>query len=231
MDTHKEPRSPDTATAASGDRPARVDTISSACGGIALVGVAAITVICLAVQFFRTDLNWITTEMSIYVIGPWGSFVQASFFAPAPGLAALGFAWHHTLLRRQAGSFASFALFVLAAVALCFTGAFVPDKTAWPVTIHGAIHQWAAFGTFVFVTTAMVLQSWWFRYDPHWRKHFPDAFALAMVTIVYFWIYALIKPIPRGIGEKAVIGLVLLWVWRAAWWLVRDRSRVARRPA
>lgn len=228
MDTHKESLSPDTAT--SGDRPVRVDTISSACGGIALVGVAAITVICLAVQFLRTDLNWITTEMSLYVIGPWGSFVQASFFAPAPGLAALGFAWHHTLLRRQAGSFASFALFLAAAVALCVTGAFVPDKTAWPVTVHGAIHQWAAFGTFVFATTGMVLQSWWFRYDPHWRKHFPDAFTLAMITIVYFWIYALIRPIPRGIGEKVVIGLVLLWVWRAAWWLVRDRSHVARRP-
>lgn len=208
------------------DLTARVDTLCSACGGIALAGVAAITVICIAVQFMRTDLDWITTEMSIYVIGPWGGFVQASFFAPAPGLAAVGFAWHRTLLRRKAGSIVSFALFLVAAVALCFTGAFVPDKTAWPVTLHGAIHQWAAFGTFVCATTAMVLQSWWFRYDPHWRKHFPDAFALATITIVYFWMYALIKSIPRGIGEKVVIGLVLLWVWRAAWWLVRDRSCV-----
>ncbi len=208
------------------DLTARVDTLCSACGGIALAGVAAITVICIAVQFMRTDLDWITTEMSIYVIGPWGGFVQASFFAPAPGLAAVGFAWHRTLLRRKAGSIASFALFLVAAVALCFTGAFVPDKTAWPVTLHGAIHQWAAFGTFVCATTAMVLQSWWFRYDPHWRKHFPDAFALATITIVYFWMYALIKSIPRGIGEKVVIGLVLLWVWRAAWWLVRNRSCV-----
>jgi hypothetical membrane protein len=207
----------------------RVDTLCSACGGIALVGVAAITVICLAVQFLRTDLDWISTSMSIYVKGPWGGFVQASFFAPAPGLAAIGYAWHRTLLRREAGSIASFALFVAAAVALCLTGAFVADSTAVPTTLHGTIHQWAAFATFVFVTTAMVLQSWWFRYDPHWRKHFPDAFTVAMVTIVYFWIYALIKPIPRGIGEKVVIALVLLWVWRAAWWLVRDRSCVVER--
>jgi hypothetical protein len=56
-----------------------------------------------------------------------------------------------------------------------------------------------------------------------------DAFAIAVVTIVYFWIYALVKPIPRGIGEKVVIALVLLWGWRAAWWLVRDRSCVDRR--
>lgn len=207
----------------------RVDTISSACGGIALVGVAAITVICLAVQFLRPDLDWITTSMSIYVKGPWGGFVQASFFAPAPGVAALGFAWHRTMLRREPGSAAAFALFVAAAVALCFTGAFVADSTSWPVTLHGRIHQWAAFGTFVFVTTAMVLQSWLMRYDAHWRKHYPDAFALAVVTVVYFWVYALVKPIPRGIGEKIVIGLVLLWVWRAAWWLVHDRSRVPAR--
>lgn len=225
MDTN--PQSPGATT--EGGAPARVDMISSACGGIALVGVATITVICLAVQFLRTDLDWITTAMSLYVKGPWGGFVQASFFAPAPGLAAIGFAWHHTLLRRQAGSFASFALFAAAAAALCVTGAFVADPTPSPTTLHGTIHQWAAFGTFVFITTAMVLQSWWFRYDPHWRTHLPGAFAVAMVTIVYFWIYALIKPIPRGIGEKVVIALVLLWVWRAAWWLVRDRSRVIER--
>jgi hypothetical protein len=47
--------------------------------------------------------------------------------------------------------------------------------------------------------------------------------ALATVTAGYFWIYALFKPIPRGIGEKVVIGLVLAWLWRAGWWLVRGR--------
>lgn len=194
----------------------------AAYGGIALIGVAVFTVICLAVQFLRTQLNWFTTPMSIYALGPYGAWVQVAFFAPAPGFAALGIGLHRTLDRR-ARSTVSLALFVAAAVALCFTGAFLTDTTPSPVTLHGKIHQWGAFGTFVFVTTGMALQSWRFRRDPHWRKHFPDAFAIAVVTIAYFWIYALFHPIPRGVGEKIVIGLVLLWVWRAAWWLVRGR--------
>lgn len=225
MDTNSNTEAPDTPTHQG--TPLRVDAISGACGGIAMVGVAAITVICIAVQFLRTDLNWITTAMSIYVKGPYGGWVQASFFAPAPGLAAIGYAWYRTL-HEQARSAASLALFVAAAVALCLTGAFVADSTPSPVTLHGAIHQWAAFGTFVFVTTGMALQSWLFRCDAHWRKHFLGAFTLAVITFVYFWIYAIFKPIPRGIGEKVVIGLVLLWVWRASWWLVRDRSHLPR---
>lgn len=203
------------------DEPVRVDAISSTCGVIALLGVAVFTVICLVVQFLRTDLGWITTTMSIYVLGPYGVWVQASFFAPAPGLAGLGIAWHRALHPR-AQSTLILALFIAAAVALCFTGAFVTDITVQPVTLHGKIHQWAAFATFVLVTTGMVLQSWRFRLDPRGRRHFPDAFAIAVLTIIYFWVFALFHPIPQGIGEKIVIGLVLLWIWRAAWWLVRE---------
>lgn len=35
--------------------------------------------------------------MSIYVQGPYGRWVQASFFAPAPGIAALGIGWYRAL--------------------------------------------------------------------------------------------------------------------------------------
>ncbi|MGH8189871.1 MAG: DUF998 domain-containing protein [Rhodanobacteraceae bacterium] len=202
----------------------RVDPVARALGIVTLIGVAVISVICILVQFLRTDLSWIATPMSIYVIGRWGVWVQASFFAPAPGIAALGVGWY-LVLGRRARSLIPLALFVAAGVALCFVGAFVTDTTPWPVTLHGKIHMWAAFSTFVLVTTAMVVQSWCFRLDPRWRKHFPDAVAIAGVTIVYFWVYALFHPIPRGIGEKVFIGLVLLWLWRAAWRLVRGEPR------
>lgn len=192
-------------------------------GGIAMAGIVVFTGICLAVQVLRTDLNWFIAQMSLYTLGPWGAWVQAAFFAPAPGLAALGCGWYRTFHRRAWSNIAP-VLFIAAAVSLCFTAAFLTDTTPSPVTLHGAIHQWSAFATFVFATTGMVLQSWRFRFAPKWRKHFPDAFAIAVITIVYFWIYALFHPIPRGLGEKIVIGLVLLWVWRAAWWLMHDVS-------
>ena len=76
------------------------DALARALGGVALVGVAFITVTCLLVQFLRTDPNWSTTSMSIYVTGPYGTRVRASFYAPAPGIAALGIGWNRALDRR-----------------------------------------------------------------------------------------------------------------------------------
>jgi len=195
----------------------RADSLTRALGIIALVGVAFITVTCLLVQFLRTDLSWIATSMSIYVKGPYGRWVQASFFAPAPGIAALGIGWYRALDRRARSVF-PLVLFVVAAAALCVTASFIADATRWPVTVHGRIHQWAAFGTFICVTTAALLQSLRLRFDPYWREQFIEATAIASVSVVYFWVYAL-SPIPRGVGEKAVIALVLAWLWRASWWL------------
>ena len=204
----------------------RSDALTRVLGVVTLIGVAVITVICITVQFLRTDLNWIAVAMSLYVIGPYGAWVQAAFFAPAPGIAALGLGWYRAL-DRHAHNIAPLALFVIAAIALCITAIFVTDKGDQPVTVHGQIHEWAAFGTFVCVTTAMLVQSVRLHLDKHWRGRFPGALTLAIITAVFFWIYALAKPIPRGLGEKVVIGLVLLWLWRAAWWLVRDGRRTA----
>src|SRR5690242_3743530 len=208
--------------------PVRDDPLTRTSGAVALLGVAFIAVTCLLVQFLRTDLNWVTMSMSI-VKGPYGRWVQASFLAPAPGIAALAIGWYRALDRRARSVF-PLILFVVAAAALCITAFFIADATRWPTTLHGKIHQWAAFGTFICVTTAALLQSLRLRFDSHWREQFIEATTIASVSVVYFWVYAL-SPIPRGVGEKAVIALVLLWLWRASWWLVRcapgDRHRVA----
>ncbi|MGH8125665.1 MAG: DUF998 domain-containing protein [Rhodanobacteraceae bacterium] len=201
---------------------ARDEPLVRALGIIALIGVAMISVVCLLVQFLRTDLDWITTSMSLYVAGPYGDWVQASFFAPVPGIAALGIGWYRSL-DRNARSVIPLVLFVVAAVALCVLASFTADATQQPVTLHGLIHQWATFGTFVCITTAMLVQSWLMHRDPRCRGRCSAALTIAAIAVVYFWIYALVKPIPRGLGEKVVIGLVLLWLWRASWWLVRGR--------
>lgn len=200
---------------------ARTRTIAHTCAAITLSGVAAVSAILLAVQFLRTDLDWVTVPMSIYVLGAWGPWVQAGFLVAVPALASLGVGLWTTLPRHVANSVA-LALFVGAALALVCVATFPTDTTRSPVTLHGTIHQWAAFATFEFVTIGMTLQAWMFRGQARWRRHFPEAFALAVITTIYFWIYALFHPIPRGVGEKVLIVLVLLWVWRAAWWIVRS---------
>lgn len=192
-------------------------------GAIALISFMFISVTCVLVQFLRTDLNWVSTGMSIYMMGPYGWWVRASFYAPAPGIVALAAGWYRALDRR-ARSVIPLILFVIAATALCIVASFDPDTTRWPVTLHGTIHQWAAFATFLCITTAALPQSLRFRFDARSREQFIEATAIASVSVVYFWVYAL-TPIPRGLGEKAVIALVLAWLWRAAWWLLCGAAR------
>jgi hypothetical protein len=202
---------------------ARDDPVARLSGAVALTGVAFITITCVLVQFLRTDLDWITTSMSLYVTGPYGTWVRASFYAPAPGIAALGIGWYRAL-DCHARSVIPLVLFIIGAVALCILASFTADATRWPVTLHGRIHQWAAFATFLCITTAALLQSLRFRFDARSRARFIEATAIASVCVVYFWVYAL-SPIPRGLGEKAVIALVLAWLWRAAWWLAQAPAR------
>jgi hypothetical membrane protein len=198
-------------------------TSTRALGTIALIGVAEFAVVCGAVQFLRTDYNPLGVPLSFYALGRYGDVVVASYFALAVGLVALGAGWYRALAR-DARSAAPLLLFVIGAVALCATAGEFTDVPNRAPTFHGFVHVIAAGATFLCVTVAMLLQSWRLRYDPHWRPRFSSAFALAIVTFAALWTYALVKAIPRGLGEKIVIALILLWLWRAAWWLVKDRS-------
>jgi uncharacterized membrane protein YozB (DUF420 family) len=196
------------------------DPVNRALGFIALLGLAIMIVICLLVQWLRTDLNWITVPLSMYLEGRYGAWVQASFFALAPGVVALATGTYRALDAR-ARSIIPAGLFILAAVALCVMACHMPDATPWPVTRHGIIHQWAAFATFMGTTLAMLVQSWGLRRDRRWHRRYRQALAVAIAAFVGFWLFALIRAIPRGAGEKAVIALALLWLWRAAWQLLR----------
>jgi hypothetical protein len=127
----------------------------------------------------------------------------------------------YSALERNARSAAPLLLFVLAAAALCVTAAESTDVPGQPPTLHGVVHVIAANATFLCVTVAMLLQSWRWRRDPRWRVHFRPAFTLAVLAFAALWIYALVHAIPRGLGEKAVIALILSWLWLASWWLLR----------
>lgn len=189
-------------------------------GLVALLGVAAFAVTCGAVQFLRSDYDWLRVPLSFYVLGPYGRAVEASYFALACGLVALGVGWYRAL-DQGARSAAPLMLFVLGAIALVVTAVEFTDVPDKPPTLHGLLHVVAAGATFICVTVAMLLQSWRLRGDPHWRARFRSAFTLATITFFALWIYALVKPIPRGLGEKVVIALILLWLGRASGWLLR----------
>lgn len=208
-----------------------VDTDATAArklGAIALIGVAVFAITCGAVQFLRGDYDWLRVPLSFYVLGRYGRVVEASYFVLASGLVALGIGWYRAL-DRSTRSAAPLLLFVLAAVALCVTAAESTDIPGHPPTLHGYAHVIAANATFLCVTVAMLLQSWRLRGDPRWRPRFRSAFALAAIAFVALWIDALVKSLPRGLSEKVVIALILLWLWRASWWLLRGPMRQGTR--
>ena len=194
-----------------------------ALGAIALIGVATFAVACGAAQLLRTDYNVLGTPLSFYLLGPYGGVVEAGYFVLAVGLVALGVGWYRALAR-DARSAAPLLLFVLGATALAATAVEFTDVPGRPPTLHGFLHIVAAGTTFTCVTVAMLLQSWRLRHDPRWRPRFRSAFTLAAITFAALWIYALVKPIPRGLAEKVVVALILAWLWRAAWWLARGRK-------
>lgn len=210
-------------TKAHGEVGVASDPITRALGLVALLGVATFAITCGGAQVVRGDFDWMRVPLSFYVLGPWGRGVEASYFALAPGLAALGVGWYRAL-DRGARSAASLLLFVIAAIALIITAIEFTDVPNQPPTLHGHVHVIAAGVTFLCVTVAMLLQSWRMRRDPRWRARFPGAFTLAAITFIALWIYALVKAVPRGLGEKVVIALILIWLWRAGWWLARAKG-------
>lgn len=202
--------------------PATGQALTRACGAVALAGVAVFAVVCTAAQFLRTDYRWLGMPLSFYAIGPYGTAVQAAFVMLAIGLTALGWGGYRALdpLARSA---APLLLFLVAAAALTATAIAVTDVPKYPPTLHGYVHVAAAATTFLCVTVAMLLQAWRMRLDERWRPRFRPAFALAAAAFAALWIDVLAKPVPRGFGEKFVIALILVWLWRAAWWLAWPR--------
>jgi hypothetical protein len=203
------------------------DAIAARIRVLAIVGVAgvlAFALVCLAAQFLRTDLDWIAAPLSYYLTGAYGEAVIAAYVALAVALAALG-AGFYSHLPPSARSAAPLLLFVVGALALAITALSEAAKAHGNAGMWEAVHLAAAETTFLCVTVAMLLQSWWLRYDARWRGNFAFAFAWALATCAALWIYALGRSLPRGLSQKCVIALILFWLGWAAIKLWRKAAR------
>lgn len=193
-------------------------------GAVALVGVLVFALVCLAVQFLRTDLDWMRTPLSFYLLDAHGGWVQAAYFALALAMFLLGTGWY-LALQPHARSAAPLLLFACGALALGVTAVADSGRPAQPQTFEALVHGIAAPAAFLCVTTAMLLQSWRLRGDERWRRSFAVAFALAVAAFVGLWAHALWRDAPRGLTQKAEITLILLWLGLAANWLRRAAGR------
>ncbi len=186
----------------------------------ALIGLAAFCTAAVAVQFLRPDLDWLQAPMSFYLLGPYGYWLQAAYFALAYALAGLAFGYHRALAP-QARSAAPAVMFALAAIGLCVTAVADSNLPRREPTLQGWVHGTSAQAAFLFVTTAMLLQSWRLRGDARWRSRFAPAFLWAAVCFAAVWILSFWRDAPRGLSQKAVIALIVGWLALSASWLRR----------
>jgi hypothetical protein len=177
----------------------------------------------LTVQYLRADYDWALAPLSFYLIGPYSGWLIGGFYTLAFATLCVAFGLRASQapipLKRVAC-----ALFVVDAAATCLVPLADTDLPGGPShTVHGMVHYAVSATAFLSVTLAMLVQSWCFREDPYWRRHFRAAFVLAIVTFVMLATYVLWRGLPRGASEKAVILLIVLWLLMAGRWLMLTR--------
>ncbi|WP_257644158.1 DUF998 domain-containing protein [Luteimonas salinisoli] len=197
----------------------------------ALCGIAAFMLAGVALHWLRADLDWVHVPLSFYLLQGEGRWLQAGYVALALAIVLLAAGLYRALVP-PARSGAPVLLFALGACGLVVT-AFAPTGQAgleprlgnW---LHGVSAQTAFLG----VTSAMLLQAWRLRADPHWRGRFAFAFALALAAFAGVWLLALWRDLPRGLSQKVLVAVIAAWLWTMAWWLRRDgaSARVHRVP-
>ena len=195
---------------------ARTATLANA----ALAGVSLFSLIAVAVQCLRPDLDWRQAPMSFYLSGAYGLWLQAAYFALAGALATVGFAYYRTLAS-SARSGAPVLLFSLAALGLATTAVADSNLPQRDAGLQGWVHGTAAQAAFLFATTAMLLQAWRLRGDPDWRRRSAFAFAWAISCFAAVWLLAFWRELPRGLTQKTVIAAIVGWLALSAWWLRR----------
>ena len=183
-------------------------------------GVAVFVLVCGSVQFLRSDLDWIVAPLSYYLTGPYGMVVITAYLALSIALILLGLGFR-SILAAPARSGVPAALFVVAGITLALTALSEPAKLGEHPMEWEAVHRFAAMTTFLCVTVAMMLQSFWLRFDPAWRGRFAFSFALAAAAFVALWVYALIHTLPHGLAQKTVIALIVIWLGWASLALLR----------
>lgn len=195
-------------------------------GVLALAGLLLFVVTAVTVQVLRTDLDWINAPLSFYLLDAYGHWLQAAYFVLAGALCSLG-AGYYLALDGVRRSVAPCLLFTCAGIGLCVTALAHSNLPGRAPTLEGFVHGTAAQAAFLCVSVAMLLQSCWLRVHPRWRSRFPLAFALALAGFVAIWVDALWRGMPRGLEQRLVIALILVWLLLAAGWLRRGPAIAA----
>ncbi len=175
-------------------------------------------------QIARTDLDWTRATLSLYLHGPHGLWLRGAYCVLAVAIVVLAtalYAQAHGAARRGL----PLALFCVAGIGLATVAvgdSWLPQRAP---ALAPLVHALAAQTAFLCVTTAMLLQAWRFGRDRRWRGVHRLAWWWAWLVFAGLWLHVLWRDTPRGLGQKAVIALVVGWLALAALQLWRQPRR------
>ena len=185
--------------------------VSSRWPQTALAGIALFVMAAVALHLLRPELDPVHSQMSLYLIGPWGPLLQAAYVALSAAM--VGLAWD---ARRSAPpasrSAAPLLMFVLGGVCLSITAYAWMDLPGVDASMEGLLHGITAQGAFLFTTTGLVLQALRLRHEPRWRRQARWLLPWAVACFGAIWVLALWRELPRGLAQKVVIASIVCWL-------------------
>jgi hypothetical protein len=182
---------------------------------LALLALAGFVLTALWTQWARQDLDWVQATLSLYLHGPWGLALRTAYCVLAVAIMLLAWSLHAASRspRRSAAAPLLFCLAGLGLMGVAIGDSWLPEKAP---LLAPLVHGIAANTAFLCVSVAMLLQSWYLRADPQWRRWASVAWWWAWLCFALLWLHVLWRGPPRGAGQKLVIAAVVLWLGVAA---------------
>lgn len=228
MDTHSTGRRPAHPPSPSSPVPPEAGARDHpALAAVALAGVGAFVLASVAVHLLRPGLDGVAAQMSVYLVGPWSVLLQAGYMALAVGILALA-AGLYRVPPASARSAAPLLLFAIAAPSLVVTALAPMRFPGEELRLVHLVHGTSAQAAFLCTTTAMVLQAWRLRAAPAWRRVAPALLGWALACFAGVWVLALVRELPRGLSQKVLVTMIVVWMGAVA--LRRMRVRTATQP-
>lgn len=184
---------------------------------LAVLALSAFVACVVWLQFARTDLDWVRATLSLYLQGPYGLLLRIAYCLLALAIIVLGVGLHAQMQAGPGRRGLPVALFGMAGIGLA--GVAIGDSwlPGYAPLLAPLVHGLSAQTAFLCASVAMLVQAWCFGRDPGWRPRYRLAWYWAWGAFAALWLHVLWRGSPRGLGQKAVIALVVGWLLWVAW--------------
>ena len=178
---------------------------------LGLSGQAIFVILVAFLHFIQPDHNPISQALSEYAVGRWGILLSGSLFAMALGSNAIVLLLLQALPRSRPSK-AGLGLLALWGVGTFVAGAFLVDTAGDARSLSGTIHAVASVIAFVSVVAGINILSMAGAIPVKSDSYRKISKGLGHATATLFvLLFALIPAGWGGLGQRALVALVLFW--------------------